>query len=387
MAEKPNVLFLPKWYPNKFDPFDGNFVENHAHAIKAFANICVLFVHSDDEAEDFVLEEKQNEGITEMRVYFKRSKTGISLIDKLVNAARYAKAQEKGYKYLIGKGYSFDLSHVHVLSRTAFLAIQLLKKHKIPFGITEHWSGYLKERDEYHGLIKKWFTKKAVSKASFISTVSTYLKESMQNHGLNGNYTLIPNVVDEELFQIKERTSKIPQVLFVGNLLQRPKKILDIIQTFIHLHEAGEEFIFHIYGEGIDEPKCRELIQEHQLAHKIILKGTANRAGIAKAMSESSFLVLFSQFENQPCVISEAQSAGIPVVVPDLPGIKEFMNTKLGIVVPTNNQLAFEAACQKMLHTYQDYSKTEIRSFAVNTFGEKVIGKQFHTLYQNAIQA
>ena len=386
-TSKPSVLFLPKWYPHEFDWFDGNFIENHAHAIKAQAKLAVLFVHSDANLkEGYRIEERENKGIYELKIFYPKPNTALAWLDKLMGGIAYAKAQRFGYQKLVESGWQFDLCHVHVLSRSAFLALALKKEAGIPYGITEHWSGYLKERNEYHGLLKKQFTKRAVTQASFVTTVSTYLKTSMQAHGLKNHYHVIPNVVDAQLFNIDKRNEAVTEVLFVGNLLQRPKKVLDILKVFAALHQAGEKFVLQLYGEGKDEAACRNFIEQEQLSDILQLKGTAEREQIGKKMGSAAFLVLFSEFENQPCVISEAQAAGIPVVVPDLPGIKEFMHEDLGLLFPSRDREAFKAACKKMLHTYQTYKRERIRDYALKTFSEPVIGKQFSDLYQSTLK-
>ena len=360
-SRKPSVLFLPKWYPHEFDWFDGNFIENHAHAIKAKAKLAVLFVHSDANLkEGYRIEERENKGIYEIRIFYPKPKSALAWLNKLMGGLAYAKAQRFGYQKLVENGWHFDLCHVHVLSRSAYLALALKKEAAIPYGITEHWSGYLKERNEYHGFLKKQFTKRVVKKASFVSTVSTYLKTSMQAHGLKNHYQVIPNVVDEQLFKIGERNEAVTEVLFVGNLLQRPKKVLDILKVFSALHQAGEKFVLQLYGEGKDEAACRNFIEQEQLSAILQLKGTAGREQIGKIMGRAAFLVLFSEFENQPCVISEAQAAGIPVVVPDLPGIKEFMREEIGLLYPSGDREAFQTACQEMLQL-ENNSVTSIK--------------------------
>ena len=35
------ILWLPSWYPNKLDPFDGDFIQRHAVAVSAFVPVHV----------------------------------------------------------------------------------------------------------------------------------------------------------------------------------------------------------------------------------------------------------------------------------------------------------------------------------------------------------
>ena len=383
-----HVLFLPKWYPNEYDPFDGNFIENHAHAIKLKAKVSILFVHSEESNQDnYRILTTDNKGLNEVRVFYRKPNTGINLIDKIFGFFRFKKAQQIAFSTLVKEDKAPDLVHVHVLSRSALLALTLKRKYKIPFVITEHWSGYLKSNGSYRGFLKKRFTEYVVKKSSGVHTVSSQLKEAMLSHNLNNNYTVIPNVVDTDLFKPLPKENKICEIIFVGNLLQNPKQIFNIIRGMNSLKEKGKKFHLSIYGEGDDEQKAKDLSTSLELEHCISFKGTLNRKGIGQAMALSDFLILFSKFENQPCVIAEAHASGIPIIVPDLGGIAELMKPELGILVKTGDQVDFENALEKMVDTYSTYDSNYIRVFGVKHFGEIEIANQFHQFYQKALQA
>jgi hypothetical protein len=62
------------------------------------------------------------------------------------------------------------------------------------------------------------------------------------------------------------------------------------------------------------------------------------------------------------------------------------MRQELGLLYPSGEREAFQTACQEMLHTYQDYDREQIRAYALKTFSEPVIGKQFSDLYQSTLK-
>ena len=242
-TKKLRILFLPKWYPNEMEALDGNFIENYVKALQSTFDLSVLFVHSEvKESNEYRVENKKPEGYNEVHVYFKKATSPFQFVNKLVNALRYRKAQRIAYQEF--PKTSFDLCHIHVLSRTAFLALSLKRTQNIPFVISEHWSGYHAHVREYKGILKKLFTQYVVQKASAIHAVSNPLKQSMQAHQLTGKYHIIPNVVDTKLFhssEVKSDSDKV-KILFVGNLLQRPKRILDIIESIAEIAKKKEGF-------------------------------------------------------------------------------------------------------------------------------------------------
>ncbi len=389
MSQQPiHVLFLPKWYPNKLDPFDGNFVENHAHAVKKYAKVSVIFVHSEErENNDFALSQMANNGITEIHVFFKKSNLGISFLNKFQTAFRYFNAQLIAYKQLLKTSRQPDVSHIHVMTRSSLLGLYLMVFKRIPYVITEHWSGYLPINGGYKGWLKKRGTELVVKSASGISAVSKQLENAMCTHGLKGDYQIIPNVVDTELFRPFETDNSVIQILFVGNLLQSPKRIFDIIESMNFLKQQEVAFHLSIYGDGKDGQSCKELIVELGLEREVSLMGTLPRKGIAEVMGSSDFLILFSEFENQPCVLNEAMSCGLPVIAPDIAGIAERLTPDVGIMIPTGDMSAFQQALLEMCQTFKDYKTEWVRERAVDQFSEEVIGQQFMNLYQTALKS
>jgi len=384
MAEALNILFLPKWYPNSYELYDGNFIENYAHAIKRIANITVIFVHSENSTGDkYRLEVIDNQGIKEIRIFFRKSNAAFAPLAKIVNAIRYRKAQKLAYQKVSNE--KFDLAHVHVLSRSGYLAHRLFKKQGLPFVISEHWSGYHPEVGAYRGALKKYFTQMLVRSSASIHVVSSKLKNSMIRHQLEGDYTIIPNVVDEQLFSPKTSSKSGKKLLFVGNLIQEVKQIFDIIEVVAAICKKDPEVTLSIYGEGKDELNCQKQIEKLNMQNHIQLMGTRERKEIASIMADHDILILFSAYENQPCVINEALCCGIPVVAPDIEGIVEFTNNKVAKLYPCNNKEAFQSALEEMITNYADFNSQNIREFGLQNFGEMVIAESFLSFYQKAL--
>lgn len=379
--EKLEVLFLPKWYPNKIDPFDGNFVENHARAIKDKCSLKVLFAHSHIANKEEIIHTNK-EGIETIEFYFKKANFPIASVEKIINGYRYFKAQRTAYSILYKNGKQPDLTHIHVLSRSSAFALWLNKRKNIPYYITEHWSGYLPNVGAYKGFLKKILSRLVTNYSAGISVVAKQLKNAMINHNLLGNYHIIPNVVDTSLFKPKDKTERdIIKILFVGNLLQSPKKIFDIIKAVKSLSEKRNDFILDIYGEGSDEKECISLIKELNANSFIKLNGVRERSEIASIIADSDFLFLFSEFENQPCVLAEAAACGVPVIAPNFDGIKEHLHPFMGKIVEAGNKKQFVETLDYMCDNFKNYNSDKIREYAVNTFSEEVISSLFFKMY------
>ena len=64
----------------------------------------------------------------------------------------------------------------------------------------------------------KRITRKTIKKAKVILPVSESLKSAMLNHGLKGNYQVVPNVVNDSLFVLPEEPVEGLKMLHVSSL-------------------------------------------------------------------------------------------------------------------------------------------------------------------------
>ena len=95
------ILWLPSWYPNELDPFDGDFIQRHAHAASLRNNIHVIFVKADREGK---ITDSQHESFTKTEtlsehvIYFK--KTG-SLLGRFNSFRKWIRLFKKAVKEYI----------------------------------------------------------------------------------------------------------------------------------------------------------------------------------------------------------------------------------------------------------------------------------------------
>ena len=388
MDRELNVLFLPKWYPSKFEEFDGNFIENHAIALSKKCRLGVIFVHSDDSiSKNFTVEKTEHNGFPEYRVYYKRPRLGISLFNQVASFFRYRKAQTIGYKaYLkdIGKP---DLCHVHINGRSALLANFLKTAENIPFLITEHWSGYTAESGAFKGYFRKKFYQYTAKQSSGITCVSNYLKEAIEQHGIKANFSIVPNVVNTELFQPKLGKANNPiRVVHISNLSKSPKNIHLIAAALNEVGAQRTDFELDIIGTGPDEDLMLEILNKGSMKDRFTFHGEIVLEKVASILQNADFLVLYSQFETQSVVMIEAFASGVPVVVSNVGGIPEYMNEERGLLLEPNSAEALKKGILTMLDQYKQYNQEQLRNYAIANFGEARIQEQFFQLYHKAIK-
>lgn len=373
---KKKILFISSWFPSKIEPTNGNFVQRHAEAVSLLHDVEILHAIGDlNQNQLYVYDEKIINGIKTLVVYYKNTRNPV------INFYRRMSAYKKGFKRL----QMPDLIHGNVLHNTMLFAVYLKKKYKIPFVLTEHWTALRKVNSRKTSHIIKLWARFIGNKADFILPVSYDLQNGLQNLMITTPMMVVPNVVNTALFKSKEVLKKDFTFIHVSNLIPRknPEKILD---AAISLLKEGYRFKIQIGGDG-DEAIVRslkKLVDQNWVADHIEIFGMQEIDKIAERMQYSDCFILFSDDENQPCVIAESFASGLRVISTDVGGIKEFFPNEGGILLNKADVKLLKNSMIKMLQT--DFSHQEkLVHFAKENFSSKCIAMKFDEIYRKIL--
>ena len=383
--ERKHIVFLARWYPHRYDPMFGLFVQRHAEAAALFNDITVIYcneqramsnepnAHSSKPTAQskFEIERTKENNVDTIRVYYNKPK------NKILSLIRFYRANMKALK-LCGKP---DMIHVHILTRLGVIAWIQKKLHKTPYIITEHWSRYLPGND-FGGFLRKLFTKIVVRNAKTVTTVTENLAIAMKNHGLkNDNYVVLPNVVNLDMFHISERNNDPCKIIHISCFEDKSKNISGLLESLKMIEEKGIDFQCTLIGEGMDLDLMKEKAKELQLINKVSFTGLLQGQELADELSSGDFLVLSSNYENMPVVILEALASGLPVVSTNVGGIKEMIDDTKGILVEPRNKEALAVAMIKMIETHKNYDANYLRNSVIEKYGYESVGRFLSRLY------
>lgn len=387
MKKNLKILFIPRWYPNRVDMLKGIFVKRYVHAVALKHCAAVLFVNADPAMKDKIYESefKIEEGIDTVRVYYNNSLPNIPFFSSVIKFYRYIRSCRMGIKIMNRKFGVPDISHIHVLARTFFPAYFYKFFYNVPYIITEHWSGYLPENGSYKGFLKKMLTRLAVRNAAAVTTVSESLKNAMRFHGLKNEYTVVPNVVDVNMFYPAPQkiTGGKLFLLTVADLDDRAKNISGTIRGIKKLSQIRNDFEYHIIGDGIDRRVLENLAVENELLNEFVFfHGAKKSSEVAEMMRKADLFLLFSNYDNMPCVMTEALASGVPVIGSAIHGMKEHIKEGLGILVPHGNEGALLDAIQSAIKNINSFDKNYLRQYAKDNFSYETAGNFFDAIYK-----
>ena len=369
------VLFISSWFPNKLEPTNGNFVQRHAEAVSLLHDVEILHAIGDStQNEKFIFDDKVIKGIRTLIVYYKNSK------NPLLNFYRRMKAYQLGFKRVEKP----DLVHGNVLHNNMLFAVYLKKKYKIPFVTTEHWSVFQGVNHFKISEISKIIARTIANNASYILPVTQNLIFGLRKLKIFASMKVIGNVVDTEIFNFEKRQSQNFTFLHVSNLipLKNPDKI---IQAAVKLYNENFKFSLEIGGDG-DVDMLNSLIREYNAESYIKTFGMISSQEVANKMKNASCFLLFSDYENQPCVILESFATGIPVIAPRVGGIPEIVEENRGILVEKADEKALFEAMKNVLEDKIAFESPEvIRSYVVDNFSKQKIAEQFSEIYNKVL--
>jgi len=384
------VIFLARWYPNRYDPMPGLFIQRHAEAAAKFCKVGVVYTHvvDDKKIKGFDLDLSMIDGVPTAKVYYSNSTINIPLIAPLVKAYRFFRANRIGIKKINEELEGFDLFHVHILTRLGIIAYWYKLFKGKPYLISEHWSRYLALTGEFKGFFRKWMTRIVVKNASVVTTVTLNLASAMQSHGLkNNNYRVLANVVTEDFlkFPVKKKQNRgTTTFIHVSCFEDKSKNISGLLRVIKSLADTRFDFKFKLVGEGMDFERLKEYAREIGLGTRSVeFTGLLEGKELVKEMDSADLMVVFSNYENFPVVINESFVLGIPVIATKVGGIPEYVNETNGRLINDGDEEALVGLLNDYLDRKLKFNSREIQAKSREAFSSEKIGQELCSIYRS----
>jgi len=380
-----HVLVLPRWYPNKTDIQLGIFIQRQLLLMQtecAFTVVYVQFIDALD--QPFKLEtSKLADQLTEHIIYVKRS-TGFAR--KITNFIRFNKAQKLGIAQISAP---INACHIHVPYRTVLPALRLKRKKKIPFYITEHWSGHLNGLYRQKNILDQFLYKNVLKKAAKISTVSAFLQTNFED---NTGFTseVIPNLIEFKTDgQTKSKSDEIIEFLFVGDFIDSIKNISGILHAFHAASALNSKLRLRLIGGGPDFERMKELAKSLKLNDNCLtFEGRRAHDFVLEALQSCDVYVCNSRFETFGMTVAEALICGKPVISTLCGGPNDFLTAENSIRLQPNlnndpkaNKELAEAILE-MAQKYKTFDANQISIPIKARFGAETIRNKWKSFYE-----
>lgn len=370
-----HVLFLPGWYPNRTHPTLGNFVQRHAEAVATLHDVTVVHTVKDLSLTRAEWTTTTLGRLTEHVLYspggpWQRLQALLRRIGQLAVEVR------------------FDVVHGNILHATAAPLVGIHRRWKTPFLVSENWTGYHLDAVRQLPFPVRIAMRMAARRASLLCPVSEQLAGAMRRHGFTAPYTVIPNVVDTDLFHppAAERPQPAIRFLHVSTLVDAHKNVTGLLNAFAQARQAVPAATLHILGDGDPAPHQATAAGLGLGPEAVRFSGPSEPAEIARSMRESDVFVLPSNHENLPCVMLEAFACGMPVLATAVGGIPEHLSGERGIMIPRGDIDALRDGMLALARGQRRFAPAGIRTYAVDHFSKPVVARAFDAAYHQILQ-
>ncbi len=201
--------------------------------------------------------------------------------------------------------------------------------------------------------------RKALKRAAGIIAVSDALKQRMVELGIEPDkIAVIRNGIDRALFSRRDRetarnklgldpASRI--VITVSALV--PLKGIDRLIDAIGMI-SDEHVKLYVIGEGPERSGLQARIAARSLQSRVYLAGARPQTELSDWYSAAELFCLASRREGYPNVVIEALACGLPVVAPDVGGIRELVpDGNYGRLIEAPSAETFASAIRSAMKT------------------------------------
>ncbi len=380
--DTPYVLWLPSWYPSEKDLYTGDFVQRSARALAMQIPVHVVYFVKHTAYKKIKQQETITGGLTETIIYIPAVFTGVHFLDRYISFLKLICFSKKKIKSIIKQKPAGQpiIVEVQVAMNAGLLALWMKKKWGIPYCITEHWAGYYKQAanspDQQRTRLFWWLTKQVFKQATFFQPVTNDLGKTINKNIASIVYSTVPNVVDTSLFYYKPKPETLSVFKFIHvSTLGYQKNILGILSVVENVLAQKNTPVFHLRLVGHPPPEIINMVEKSTFLKEVIsFSGMLTYQQVADEMRQANAMLMFSRYENLPCVLLEAMCCGLPVITTRVGGINEHINSQNGLLIENEDKIELEAAIKSMVTNYHHFDTAQIAEEATSKYGPTIIG-------------
>lgn len=374
MQKRPKVLFISSWYPSVLHPTQGNFVQQHILAAQQIADVAVLHVVLSQKHKKLTHEIK-NETFETHIVYLPKNTIPILgiCINYLWVIFSYLKFARKT------KLRKPNIIHANVLYPIGIVALLLKWRWRIPLIFSEHWTAYHPYATPRLSRVVAMFMRWIGNRSNLILPVSLDLAVAMKNFGITSPMKVIPNVVNHQIFNAKQKQNhRIFRFVHISSLDPEQKNFHLLVRAFYEIKKFQPHVELHVVSDG-NHSIYMDLIKDFSFANSIHFHGQQDQEGVASILQFADAFVLSSRYENLPCVLIESLACGTPVISTNVGGVAEIVHNQNGILIPSEDLTSLIGAMRDIQN--KEFNTTDLHNEMIQKFGPEAISQLFIEAY------
>lgn len=388
-----HILVIPAWY-DVSNPFLGSFFHEYCDALAEKAQVSVLKFNYFSFSQRF----KSNEKIDLLKsrkyrllsidyfnqfplnlagesIYFQKKQIFKKVVNEVLN-----------YQKVHGK---IDIIHIQSVCHNinALIAYQLSEKLKIPYLITEHFSGFSESNEKiflpFSNLAEvKNIVKNASVRFAVSQTASKYFTDFF-----DCKFDVMHNLVSNEfinkplLYKVK---NDFLTFLSIGRFDDN-KGQLFLINSFAKALKIKPQLILKLVGSGVNKDKMKELVAKLNISSSVFIYDSKPKTQIIDLIDDSDVIISSSIKETFGLTIVEAFFRGKPVISTRSGGPNELVNKMNGMLVEYGDETAMTNSIVTMYNQINTFDSDKIREDAIKKYSENAIISMMMNVYNNIV--
>lgn len=380
MSQRLHILFLPSWYPSARSPLNGIFNRELASLLSKENRITLLSLQFETGIQAMETRMENRFGFEERIVAMPVPAFG------WWKPVRFFVTFFKAYRELAKSNGKPDLSHVLVAWKMGLPALLLRWRYRIPYVVTEHFTGYLKADGSLTGMAK-WMSRFLLKRAAANTAVSDGLKLAMEDMGVSGVITIF-NCIDPVFLEAEIRTPSpdAPLSIFhASNFALRQKQTDRIIHTFARFRQSHPEAKLTLV---VPEEAWKQFVNSNSDLDVSGIRQVApglDRNEYAALLSSHHATISFSRFETFGLTVAESLCLGVPVIYTRCGGPEYYVEEDMGIEADPNSDDSLLRAMSDI--AVFNGNRMEIAAKARQKFAASKVLSDWAALYRKAVNS
>jgi glycosyltransferase involved in cell wall biosynthesis len=244
--------------------------------------------------------------------------------------------------------------HAHFCHGATTIAWMVAMLSGLPFSFTAHAKDIYERSQNPEGLLER-----KIAAARFVVTCTHTNREHLSSIAASAEHIhAVYHGLDLTMFAPAQRVEQHerPKLLSVGRFVAK-KGFRYLVEACAELRDRGLEFELDIVGEpGEESATIAELVESLRLHDRVRLLPPVPQAELAALYRSAAAFVLpcvvveSGDRDGIPNVMAEAMASGLPVVVSEVSGIPELVETEVnGLLVPPRSSAGLAAALERVI--------------------------------------
>ncbi len=371
------ILHIANWYPNRYDPFEGTFVQAQYRIFRTVSD--GEMIHVQVRPSRYLLRFR--------RIVYSPEETGYYLLTRIRRhrVVEWLSTALMLYAFLRHKVWRFDLLHFHIAYPLLMQYDRWKRWVKVPVVVSEHWSAYhygfyLPERSRQRERIKRMFRHRLP-----VIVVSEALEKDIRRFSGREDFAIeiIPNAVDIETFRYRPQeieSAREERLFFAVNHWRDIKNPFVLLEAFRKLVDKGENAVFYVGGAGDRIEAMHAYVSEHGLEEKVRFLGPMRAERIAEYMRLADAYLYASSYETFCMACAEALCCGTPLIGPKLEAIEAYAPSGAHIEVGSNDVEGWVRTLERFVQAPPSFDRARISEETRSIFAHDRIAARYRRI-------